>query len=127
VDIAQLPVVHAQNILPDRTSSSNLHHMTDVTSGQKAQFPMVIGRRRLREHPQSTFCTTTKKRAREKTGHAQNILSVRAASGDVTSGQKAPLGRILRNFRLHMHRILLDRASSRSTTTNVVLSVPIYY
>jgi hypothetical protein len=48
-----------------------------------------------REHPQPTFCTTTKKKARKKTGHAQNIL--------------------------------LDRASSGSTTTNVVLSVPIYY
>jgi len=36
---------------------------------------MVIGRGRRREHPQPTFCTTTKKKAREKPGHAHNILS----------------------------------------------------
>jgi hypothetical protein len=35
---------------------------------------MVIGRGRRREHPQPTFCTTTKKKARGKSGHAQNIL-----------------------------------------------------
>jgi hypothetical protein len=72
---------------------------------------MVIGRGRRREHPQPTFCTTTKKKSREKDGHTQNILSDRAYSGHVTSGshvtyvtsgQKAPLGRILRNFRLFM-------------------------
>jgi hypothetical protein len=48
----------------------------------------------------------------EKTGHMQNILPVRATSGQgffrsrdfVTSGQKTPLGWILRNFRLRMRR-----------------------
>jgi hypothetical protein len=43
--------------------------------------------------------TTTKKKAREKAGHAQNLLLVRN-----TSGQKAPLGRIWRHFRLRMRR-----------------------
>ena len=57
------------------------------------------------------YCTTTKKKAREKSEHAQNILPDRATSGQVlfrsrdfvTSGQKAPLGRILCNFLLRMH------------------------
>ena len=42
--------------------------------------------------------TTTKKKAREKAGHAQNLLPIRTASGHglfrsrdfVTSGQKTP-------------------------------------
>jgi hypothetical protein len=54
--------------------------------------------------------TNTKKKMREKAGHAQNLLPVRTTSRQglfwsrdfVTSGQKALLGRILRNFRLHM-------------------------
>jgi len=41
---------------------------------------MVIGRGRRREHPYPTR-TTTKKKARGKAGHAQNILPDRAASG----------------------------------------------
>ena len=74
---------------------------------------MVIGRGRRREHPQPTFCTTTKKKALEKAGHAQNILLCRTYSGHVTSGshvtddisgQKAPLGWILCNCRLLMRR-----------------------
>jgi hypothetical protein len=48
-----------------------------------------------------------------KSGHAQNLLPVRATSGQgffqsrdfVTSDQKALLGRILCNFRLRMRRI----------------------
>ena len=59
---------------------------------------MVIGRGRRRENSQPT---STKKKARGKAGHAQNILPDRTSSGhvtsgshvtDVTSGQKAPLG-----------------------------------
>ena len=56
--------------------------------------------------------TTTKKKAREKPRHAQNLLPGMATSGQglfrsrdfVTSGQKVPLGRIWRNFRLRMRR-----------------------
>ena len=47
----------------------------------KKGFPIVIGRGRLREHLQPTFCTTTKKKAQEKTEHTQNILPVITASG----------------------------------------------
>ena len=74
---------------------------------------MVIGRGRRREHPKPTFCTTTKKKALGKAGHAQNILLCRTYSGHVTSGshvtddisgQKAPLGWILCNCRLLMRR-----------------------
>ena len=80
---------------------------------KKGGFTMVIGRGRRREHPKPTFCTTTKKKAREKAGHAQNILPCRTCSGhvisgshvtDVTSCEKTPLGRTLRNFRLRMRR-----------------------
>ena len=58
---------------------------------------------------QETFgshVTTTKKKAREKAGHAQNLLPIRTAFGHVTvtSDQKAPLGRICRNFLLCMRR-----------------------
>jgi hypothetical protein len=42
---------------------------------------MVIGRGSRREHPQPTFCSTTKKKNAEKNGYAQNILPVKAASG----------------------------------------------
>ena len=41
---------------------------------------MVIERGRRREHTYPTRCTTTKKKARGKVGHAQNILPDRAAS-----------------------------------------------
>jgi hypothetical protein len=75
-------------------------------------------------------------------------LPDRASSGhvtDVTSGQKALLGRIWRNFRLRMRRTYfrtwslpvtwltslpvtwLPVAPPHSTTANVTLSVPIYY
>ena len=60
------------------------------------------------------YYASKKKKTRKKSGHAQNILPVRATSGHglfrlrdfFTSGQKSPLGRILRNFRLHMRMTL---------------------
>ena len=60
---------------------------------------MVIGRGRRREHPQPRFCTTTNKKSRGKPGMCRD------SSGHVTSvisGEKAPLGRMLCNFRLRM-------------------------
>ena len=53
-----------------------------------------------------------RKKTRGKTGHAQDILPARTASGQghfqsrdfVTSGQKAPLGRKWCHFRLRMRR-----------------------
>ena len=93
--------------------------------------------------------TTTKKKAREKAGYAQNIISDRASSGqvtDVTSGQKTTLGQILRNFRLSMHRTYfwqgtwltslpvtslsvtwLPVAPLHRSTANMAWAVPIYY
>jgi hypothetical protein len=93
--------------------------------------------------------TTTKKKAREKAGHAQSLLPVRATSGHF--GQKALLGRIWRNFRLRM-RITYFRTwhltnviyghvtdvtsghiasghvtSPHSTPSNANWPVPIYY
>ena len=74
------------------------------------------------------YFTTTKKKEGE-TGHALNILPDRSSSDhvtNVTSGQKAPLGRILRNFRLSMRRTyfrsLPDRASSGLVTSGHVTS-----
>ena len=51
------------------------------------------------------FDSSKKKKTREKVRHAENILPVRSFPHvtDVTSGQKTPLGRILRNFLLRMH------------------------
>jgi hypothetical protein len=71
---------------------------------------MAIGRGRRRELPQPTFCTTTtKKKVREKnTGKKvweKIVRPDRASSGHVTLSlpvKKAPLGRILRKFRLRM-------------------------
>ena len=65
--------------------------------------------------------TTTKKKAREKSGHAQNLLPIGTASRQglfrsrdfVTSGQKAILGRIWRNFRLRMRRTYFRTCDSR--------------
>ena len=79
--------------------------------------------------------TTTKKKTWEKARHAQDLLPVRATSGQglfrlrdfVTSGQKAPLWRIWRHFRLRMRRTyfrtgpLPDKASS----SHVTLSLPV--
>jgi hypothetical protein len=50
----------------------------------------------------------------------------------VTSGQKTPLGQILRNFWLRMRRTYfrtghVTDVTSGSTSANMVLSVPIYY
>ena len=86
--------------------------------------------RDLRSHPVSHVTTTTKKKAREKAGHTQNLLPVKATSGQdlfrsrafVISGQKAPLGRIWYHFRLHMRRTyfrsrpLPDRVTSGHVT-----------
>ena len=72
------------------------------------EFPMVIGRRRRREHPQPTFCTTTlvrRKNAGEKVGHAQNILPVRFSSGHVTLSKGPTRADIA-----HVHNILPDSA-----------------
>jgi hypothetical protein len=66
-----------------------------------------------------SYVTTAKKKAREKPGHAQNLLPVMATSGQgpfrlrdfVTFGQKAPLGRIWPNFRFRMRRTYLRTGS----------------
>ena len=80
---------------------------------------MVIGRGRRREHPQPTFCTTTKKKSREKDGHAQNILSDRAYSGHVTSGSHVT--------DVTSGHVISGYVTSASTPTNDNLSAPIYY
>jgi len=72
--VAQLPVAHAK--------SKGTANEGQVTFGH------------IRSH-----VTTTKKKAREKAGHAQNLLPIRTASG-----QKAIPGQIWRNFRLRMRR-----------------------
>jgi hypothetical protein len=64
-------------------------------------------------------------------------LPDRASSGHVTSGEKAPLGRILCNFRLHMRSghatsghvtdITSGHVTSGSTPTKATWAVPIYY
>ena len=113
-DVAQLPVAYTQE------------------NPEGIKWPWVTS---------GSHVTTTKKKVREKTEHAQNLLrsgslADRASSGDVTtSGQKAPLGRILRNFRLRMRtfgdilpdRVTFGHGTSGSTTSNATLSVPIYY
>jgi hypothetical protein len=102
-------------------------------------------------HPVAMLLLLRKKRG-EKAGHAQNILQDSATSGqatsghvtDVTSGQKAPLGRILCNYRLRMRRTYfrfrwltscpvmwlpdtsLPVAPHRSSA-NATWAVPIYY
>ena len=79
-----------------------------------------------------SYVTTTKKKARgKKTGHAQNILPVRTASGQglfrsrdfVTSGQKAPLGWIWHNLRLRMRRIYLRTMHVTGITSGHVTDV----
>ena len=75
--------------------------------------------------------TTTKKKARGGTGHAQNILPVRTASGQglfrsrdfVTSGQKTPLERIWHNFRLRMRRTYLRTMHVTGVTSGHVTDV----
>jgi hypothetical protein len=85
--------------------SSDLgHYGCCATSGCACAHPMEP------EGGQVTFgshVTTTKKKAREKAGHAQKLLPVRVTFGQglfrsrdfVTSGQKALLWWIWRNFR----------------------------
>ena len=66
-----------------------------------------------------------------KTGHAQNILPVRAISRQGlfrsrdfdTSGQKAPLGWILRNFRLRMRRTYFRTWHVTDVTSGLVTGV----
>ena len=73
-----------------------------MTSQEDPSFPALFS-----YYSSSIVLFTTTKKKEEETGHAQNILPDRASSGyvtNVTSGQKAPLGRILRNFRLSMRR-----------------------
>ena len=77
------------------------------------------------------YCTTTKKKMRGKTGHAQNILPVRAISRQGlfrsrdfdTSGQKAPLRWILRNFRLRMRRTYFRTGHVTDVTSGLVTGV----
>ena len=72
------------------------------------EFPMVKGHGRRREHPNQTFCTNTKTKAREKTGHAHTSGQGRFWTGPFPVKwlslpvKKAPQGRILRNFRLYI-------------------------
>jgi hypothetical protein len=83
----------------------------------------VIGRGRPREHPKDTHVTS---------GEA-----IRVTFDDVISGQKSPLGRILRVRNkarepvAHVHAITsvtsFPVAPPSSTSRNVALSVLIYY
>jgi hypothetical protein len=121
----------------------------------KRGFPMVIERGRRREHSYPTRCTTTKKKARGKAGHAQNILPDRAASGhDLFRSRDFRKSRDWRHFRskgttraniaqlpvAHAEHITIHVtwltslpvtwhpvAPPHSTPTNDNLSVPIYY
>jgi hypothetical protein len=77
--------------------------------------------------------TTTKKKKKrgKKAGHAQNILPVRTTSGQglfrscdfVTSGQKAPLGRIWHNFRLRMRRTYFQTGHVTDVTSGHVTDI----
>ena len=105
----------------------------------------------------SHVATTTKKKAREKSGHAQNLLPIRDTSGQglfrsrdfVTSGQKAPTRADIAQLPVaHAQNILPDMVTSGHVTnvtsghvtsghvtsvaphcspSNASLSVPIYY
>ena len=78
-DMAQLPVAHAQNILPDRVTSG---HVTDVTSGPKGT---PKGSSDLRSHP---VLLLRKKRGKKpgmcRTYFRSGPLPDRASSGHVT-------------------------------------------
>ena len=100
----------------------------DVNSSQKSPLGKILcnfrlrmrtlkGSSDLRSHPVAMlllyslyYCTTTKKKEQGKkpgmhrTYFRSGPLPDRASSGHVTSGEKAPLGQILCNFRLHMRR-----------------------
>ena len=78
--------------------------------------------------PQPTFCTTTKKKPQGKTGMRIAYfrswpLPDRASSGhvtDVTSGEKAPLGRILHNFGYACTEHTSGQGSGHVTSGHVV-------
>ena len=85
----------------------------------------------LRSHPVAMLLLLLlRKKRREKAGHTQNLLPVKATSGQdlfrsrdfVISGQKSPLGRIWHHFRLHIRRTyfrsrpLPDRVTSGHVT-----------
>jgi hypothetical protein len=138
------------------------HYGYCTTSGFTCAHPREPrrGSSDLRSHPVAMLLLLRKKRG-EKSGHAQNLLPIRTASGQVLfrtgplpdrssschviSGQKAPLGRILRNFWLcmcrtyfrtgnvtdvtsgHVTDVTSGHVTSGSTPSNATLSVPIYY
>ena len=133
-DIAQLPVVHAQNMLSDMASFAHVTsgHVTDVISSEKAilrgycatsscacaENTSGHGLFRSCHFRSHDWChvrckgPTTADNAQLSVAHGQNILPDMAFSGHVTSGrmtdvifgEKAILRRILRNFRLRMRR-----------------------
>ena len=97
-----------------------------------AQLPVAYTQREPRRY-QMTFgshVTTTKKKARENAGHSQNLLPVRATSGQclfqsrdlVISGQKALLGRIWRIFRLRMRRTYFRTGHVTDVTSGHITS-----
>jgi hypothetical protein len=77
-----------------------------------------------------TFCTTmVRKKAREPVAHAHVITSVRASSGDVTSGQGLIRWRHFRLWPLPVTWLLVSSLPVVATRSsrNVALSVLIYY
>jgi hypothetical protein len=66
-----------------------------------------------------------RKKRGEKAWHAQNLLLDRASSSHVTvtSGQKTPLGRIWRNFRLRMRRTYFRTGHVTDATSGRVTHV----
>ena len=97
VDMVQLPVEHAQNLLPDRASSS---HVTDVTSGQKT----LLGR---------IWATSGCACAEHTSGHCTWLMSF-----PVTWLTSLPVTSL---------PVMWFPVAHHSTSANMVLSVPIYY
>ena len=64
------------------------------------EFPMVIGRRRHREHPNQHFVLLLLKE--KNAGETRACAEHTSGQGLCHFGQKVPLGRILCNFRLRM-------------------------
>ena len=85
------------------------------------EFPMAIGRGRRREHPNQHFLLLLRKRRGGKTGMRRTYFRWRQF--DVTSAQKAPVGRILTSPPV----MWLPVAPLHSTTANATWAVPIYY
>jgi hypothetical protein len=103
---------------------------------------MIIGRGRHREHPQPTLFTTTTGVAQLPVAHTQGnpgssdlrshpvamvlLLRKKRRTGhvtDVTSCQKALLGRIWRNFRLRMRRTYFQIGHLTDVTSGHVTDV----